>query len=189
MNDIGNNICNIRAYYLLSTQNEKVVGLSWYRNARNACTRLAKIYSLPLSVVVGILAALSPRNKWIRNVSDTEQLILLGSSATVSTFNSNKDKALRILNGEPPLDVLSGNKVISFYKCVNFLGTDEVCVDSHALGVAKGNGERLKSRHVTDSDYFTIVKAYQEVASVLEIEPKQLQAITWLTYRRIHTIH
>ena len=184
-----NLISNIRAYYLLSTLNEKEQGFAWYKEARSECTRLAKLYSLSLSTVAGMLAALSPRNRWSRNVSDTEQVILLGEDAAVSTFFLNKAKATRILCGESPLDVLSGNKVRSFYFCIVHNCSDDVCVDSHAYGVAVGNGERIHPKNISDNDYTKIQEAYQELSGELSLQPKQLQAITWLTYRRIHKIH
>ena len=180
---------NIRAYYLLSTPNEKEQGLDWYKNARSVCVRLSKQHDIPLPIVVGILAGLSPRNRWNRNVSDTEQVILLGAGATVGTFNDNKAKAVRILNGENALDVLSGNKVRSFYNCIISKYSDDVCIDSHTYAVAVGNGTRVKPSTISDTEYSTIQDAFQTVAETLKIEPKQLQATTWLTYRRIHKIH
>ena len=182
-------IDNIRAYYLLSTLREKEQGLEWYKSARSECTRLAKLYSLNLSTVVGVLAALSPRNRWTRNVSDTEQVILFGEDATVGTFSANKTKATRILCGESPLDVLSGNKVRSFYTCIVDTKSLDCCIDSHAYAVALGSGERIKAKNISDNTYTKIKEAYQELAGELSLQPKQLQAITWLAFRRIHKIH
>lgn len=180
---------NIRAYYLLSTLHERQQGLDWYDTAYRDCESLAITYDISTQVICGMVAALSPRNRWTRNITDTEQVILLGEDAVVGTFNTNKTKALKILNGASPLTVLSGNKVTAFYKCLVYrVICDDVCVDTHAYGVALGNGERLRPKNISDTKYAEISDDYRELALELGIQPKQLQAITWLTYRRIHKI-
>jgi hypothetical protein len=178
----------ITAYYYLATAKEFEDGTDWYCNAHYKCKLLADLYSVPLATVAGIVAALSPRNKWERNLIDAELVLLHGEEASVATFTSNRTKAVRILNGEPPLSVLSGNKVRSFYECILDPSVYIVCVDSHAYAIAVGNGERIKPKVITDAQYLAISQAYQAVAKELVLLPNQLQAITWLAYRRIHRI-
>ena len=182
---------NIKAYYLMSTRLEKQQGKVWYRTANRICTELAELYDVPITTVIGIMSALSPRNKWERNVRDTEAVLVHGENATVATFNANKVKAVRILNGEEPLDVLSGNKVRSFYECIKGVEWGcciETCIDSHAYGVACGYGERIKPKSISDRLYLVIQSAYVQAAADLDLQPMQLQAITWLAYKRIHNI-
>lgn len=179
----------ILAYYHLSTKVERSNGLDWYETAYADCEKLSVLYGVSLDKVVGMVAALSPRNKWERNVSDVEQVLLLGERATVGTFKANKDKAIRIMMGEPILDVLKGNKVRAFYHCIRFFGsTHRVCVDGHAYAVACGYGERFQVKKISDEAYDEIERAYQQVAAELFMLPNQLQATTWLTYRRVHKI-
>lgn len=181
----------IKAYYFLSTNLEKLNGEAWYANAYDECSRLADAYYMSVRTVVGIVAALSPRNKWERNISDAERIILCGSDATVSTFKANKEKALRISDGHEPLDVLVGNKVRAFFECIisAYGHTSTVCVDSHSYAVACGYGERVQKRNISDFDYKTISAAYRLAADELGLKSYELQAITWLTYRRIHNVY
>jgi len=181
---------NITAYYFLATKKELANGCEWYRKAYWECARLGAQYNVPVDTVICIVAALSPRNRWSRNLIDAEQILIHGENATVSTFNTNKEKAVRILNGEAPLDVLSGNKVRSFYNCVSSPSCYCVCVDSHAYAVAAGFGERIKvkSNTITDKVYQAVTQAYQAVAEQFNVLPLELQATTWLTYRRVHKI-
>jgi hypothetical protein len=115
--------------------------------------------------------------------------LLHGELAKVGTFTLNKVKALAILAGADPLCTLKGNKVRSFFSCVLNPQCYLVCVDGHAYGVAKGNGQRLQPKVIKDDEYLAISQAYQAVAAELNILPLQLQAITWLSYRRIHGIN
>jgi hypothetical protein len=179
----------ILGYYNLATKTERVAGITWYADALTECEMLASLYFLPVKTVVGMVAALSPRNRWSFNVTDAEQVIVNGENATVHTFPANLTKAVRILNGEQPTDVLRGNKVCSFYHCILDAETYEVCVDGHAYGVACGFGERIQVKTISDTAYERISTAYANTAHHLGLEPRQLQATTWLTYRRIHNIY
>ena len=56
------------------------------------------------AIVVGVLSALSPNNKWERNViDDTENMCVAYKSdiplddVKVCTYNANKQKAIKIL--------------------------------------------------------------------------------------------
>ena len=179
----------ILGYFNLATKTERIFGLTWYADALAACEMLASLYTLPVTTVVGMVAALSPRNRWSSNVTDAEQVIVNGENANVHTFSANLAKAVRILNGEQPTDVLRGNKVRAFYQCLCPDETDIVCVDGHAYGVACGFGERIQVKTISDAAYERISLAYRNTAHHLGIEPRQLQATTWLTYRRIHNVY
>lgn len=178
---------NIKAYYYLSTRLERIEGAEWYADASRTAKTLAGLYNETFSTVVGIIAALSPRNKWVRNVIDAEGVLAFDDFKT-ATFKANKVKAYRIKDGEKPLDVLSGNKVRSFYHCIVDPSTDDVCVDGHAWAVACGFGERVQVKRISDTEYTSIQSAYCQAALELGVSPTTLQATTWLAYRRIHRV-
>jgi pterin-4a-carbinolamine dehydratase len=178
---------NIKAYYYLSTKLERVNGKDWYPNAKRICETLSGLYNVPFWRVAGIMSALSPRNKWERNIIDCEGVLAFDDFKT-ATFTANKVKAYSIKGGDHPLVVLSGNKVRSFYHCIVEHETEDVCIDSHAYGVAVGHGERIKPKSISDKDYWELQCAYVQAAKELDLEPTELQAITWLTYKRVHRI-
>jgi hypothetical protein len=153
---------------------------------------------------VGVIAALSPNNKWERNCIDAEAMIktwhIQGdyNSIKVCTFNKNKQKAIDILSldmesvdTEAIPTILNGQKVVAFYRSI--MGDkNAVCVDGHAYAIFIG--ERIatsRTPSIAPKLFETIQRAYQLVAkrSVdlcgVELSPTQVQAVTWVTYRRL----
>lgn len=189
----------ILATFFNASPVELVDGAQWYVRASDAAQIIGDRYGLPMDTVAGVIAALSPSNKWERNVSDADQLcraFTLGghsvaASVKVSTYGTNKIKALRILSGELPLNVLGGLKVRAFYECI--IGRhDSVCIDGHAYAIWAGKritttktpsiGAKLHA--AISADY---IKAADTINSIMATNytAAQVQAITWITYRRM----
>ena len=177
-------------------------GCSWYQRAYDLSVSFCHTYGLTLGQAVGVIAALSPNNKWVRNVADAEAMIKLWHAGTdpritkVCTYNTNKDKAARILELESPDDetiqeILSGQKVVAFYRCIAGY-RDAVCVDGHAFAIFMG--ERIPTTQtpsIGKALYAAITRSYI-LASERSFEacgrhltPAQVQAVTWVTYRRL----
>lgn len=185
---------NILAVYFSANAAELHEGHAWYSNATDICYHIADDAKLSLETVVGVLAALSPNNRWNKNVSDTERLIKVFQAGEdtdllkVSTYNKNKEKAIRILNGEVPSDVLGGLKVRAFYHCI--LGRDAVCIDGHAYAIWAG--ERIsttKTPSISPKLYAAIADDYRTAALQIskikgvELTASQVQAVTWVVWR------
>lgn len=188
----------ILATFFNATPAEVSDGASWYGRASESSVLIACRYSLPMNTVAGVIAALSPNNKWERNVVDAEQLCraftLGGHSAAdkikVSTYNANKIKALRILSGELPLSVLGGLKVRAFYSCI--MGESSVCIDGHAYAIWLGQRiPTTKAPKISAKLYAVIASDYVKAAATInqimgtDYSGAHIQAITWLTYRRM----
>lgn len=178
-------------------------GKNWYQRAYDLAVRFIHTYDgLTLGQAIGVIAALSPNNKWVRNCQDAESMIRLWHvgqdprTAKVCTFNSNKDKAARILELESPdsetiQNILSGQKVVAFYRCISGY-TDTVCVDGHAYAIYLG--ERVPTTQTPSLGkalYAAITRSYV-LASERSVDtcgeyltPAQVQAVTWVTYRRL----
>ena len=190
----------IKAVYELATIVEQQDGITWYLAAESICHTLSDEYNVPVFVAAGVVAALSPRNRWERNVQDAESLIaayLAGgvdqaAATKVCTFGKNKQKAIAILSLSCPSDadvkaILSGPKMIEFYQCI--LGQDDVCIDGHAYCIWAGGRTSLadvpsigvKLRREIKDDY-------RRTAADLGLTPSALQAITWVAWRRIHGV-
>jgi len=200
---------HIAAILGLATQADIAAGLDWYRRAEALADRLSAAYGCSTAQAAAVIAALSPNNRWERNCEDAENLIsawemgLDPAVVRVSTFNGNKRKACQALAMEDPTtnDLASllhgkqGRKVESFFRCI----TGEhgaVCVDGHAYSVWCGKHIfTTKTPSIGKLAYQHIAHAYRLVARrSLEIcgealTPAQVQAVTWVTYRRIHGIH
>jgi hypothetical protein len=73
-------------------------GVDWYRSASNQLAALSETHKVPLPVVCGITARLSPSISWKRNITATSNL-LQGKDA-IDGYSRNVDVARRLLAGE-----------------------------------------------------------------------------------------
>lgn len=189
---------HILAVFFSANAAERLKGERWYADALAFCSNVAQSTGLSVSTVAGVTAALSPNNRWPRNQADAERLCRAFSAGTigdaaavkVSTFNVNKHKALRILSGAQPLDVLGGLKVRAFYDCI--LGNPAVCVDGHAYAIYIGQYIPTTSTpKISPKLYSSISAAYEQAAVTINgiigtaYTAAQIQAITWTVWQRI----
>ena len=196
---------NISGMLQLATQGDILDGVDWYKRAHRLGVRLIHAYDgLTLGQAVGVIAALSPNNKWTRNCVDAEAMIKAWYAGAdpmgvkVCTFNPNKAKAAAILaltadnlETDSIAEILNGRKVVAFYRSI--MGDpDAVCVDGHAYSV--WTGERIPTTQTPSIGvklYADIARAYQLVAKRsfelcgTTLTPTQVQAVTWVTYRRL----
>jgi hypothetical protein len=99
---------------------------------------------VPVYIVVAVIAALSPNNKWSRNVANAATLIAAfirgdGIDAVkVSTYHKMKQKAWDILAARPDYDgakaMLKGQKITSFF--CDIMGEFNVTIDGHARQIS-----------------------------------------------------
>lgn len=157
-------------------------GRQWYWQAHQAAIQL---HPDP-DVACGVVAVLSPNLPWTRNI-DVAQRVIAGERVGLSAYPVNVVKAVRILDGEPVLNVLAGDKVCAFYRCIRHPEcSDTVVVDGHARCIADGVRLPVKSRSMTPRQYAQYAAAYFQAASVIGEIPSVVQAVTWVYWRRIH---
>ena len=199
------NIDNIKAIYQLATLTEQQDGIAWYPAAKAIAGRLAERYEITETTAIGVIAALSPRNRWDRNVQDADSLIAAfvaggaeqANLTKVCTFGANKAKAIRTLENEQDaiecvrrdevLAILSGPKLREFASCI--AGLDDVCIDGHAFCIWAANRTGLKDVPAIGVKLRREIKAdYRAAAEELGLTASALQAITWVAWRRIHGI-
>ena len=92
----------------------------------------------------------------------------------------------------------SGHKTRAFFDCIYGCKTnkDTVCVDGHAKAIYMGEKFALSSSKssMTPKQYLTISQAYIDACDEINKRegtsylPYQIQAITWVAWRRIHGI-
>lgn len=190
---------NIIAIYKLAKPSEIKHGLTWYVNANSDCKEIAEKLELPLHIVIGVVSALSPNNKWERNVINAEDLctaFINGQdmdSIKVSTYHKMKEKAWSILetmpNYEETIEILNGKKIVSFFKNISGDETD-ITIDGHARNIYYNDKQGLTTpnTNIKKNEYKDIQKAYLRASKKLGIKAYELQAITWVAWRRIHGI-
>ena len=198
-------IRNILAMYMQASPVDTQEGTVWYNNAHQICKGLSDKYNLPLSTVVGVVSALSPNNKWDRNIMDAENIIraYVGEYdyPKVCTFTGNKDKAITILECEIDSSdnicaILKGNKTIAFFRGILTDGQcDEITVDGHAFNIWRGMYTSLNEvPAISNKLYKTVSDAYKQAAETINnlegtnYSAAQIQAITWVTHRRVNGV-
>lgn len=199
-----NYVDNIKAMFEMATPEEVRDGIVWYANAQAVAKRIAHDTATPLYIVVGVMAALSPNNKWERNVANTRVLIeafMVGDaveSVKVSTYHAMRAKAWSILEEMPGtpdrvVEILNGQKIVSFFS--NIMGHDTCTIDGHALNIARGQREGLTTNKVNIGKklYQELQDAYAEAGRAVVVNGRalkafEMQAITWVAWRRIHNI-
>ena len=194
---------NILKVYRRATTEDVANGVEWYDRAKRYAETISKQTGVNIHTVIGVMAALSPNNKWERNVVNARDLIagfLNGDGIDdikVSTYNAMKNKAWSILEQMPDhegvIDILNGQKIVSFYR--NIMGDDTCTVDGHAKNIYYGERHGLTDdkTNVGKKEYKTISDAYVKAGKRVRVNGRSLkafeiQAITWVVWRRVHNI-
>ena len=195
---------NIIAVYALATSGERVEGMEWYNRANRVAATIASEHGISLETAAGVIAALSPNNRWERNIVDAENVIRAFSiggaeeaeNVRVCTYGKMRTKAIQILEATSIVDhasILNGRKITAFYECI--IGrTDAVCIDGHAYSI--WFGDRLTMKQVPNIGkklYAEIVSDYVQAARILSengtsVTAFEVQAITWCAWRRLHGV-
>ena len=109
-------IYNIVSVYRDADATQHAEGLLWYSDAQKAAHDIAARHGIAVYLVVAVIAALSPNNKWSRNVTNADTLIgafIRGDgidSVKVSTYHKMKQKAWDILAARPLLFIHQINR-------------------------------------------------------------------------------
>ena len=188
---------NIKAVYEQSTGKEYLDGVRWYREAKAKGQEIADRNKVPLHIAVGVIAALSPTNKWERNIIDADSLIhhfMIGGymeDVNVSTYNTMKLKAWTILNTmgdyEETAIILNGPKITDFYRCI--MGENVCVIDGHAWCIANNDRRILQEvPNIGKKLRVAMQEAYKEAGASDGLTAYEMQAITWLTWKRIYNI-
>ena len=190
---------NILKVYRRAITDDIANGIEWYDRAKRYAETISKQTGVHVHTVIGVMAALSPNNKWERNVKDCERMCeawVKGDDLDdfkVCCYHAMKQKAWSILENnlttdEEILTRLNGQKIRSFYS--NIRGLDEVTIDGHALNIALGKVQGLTTdkTHMGKKVYIEMQQHYVRAAKRVNIPPHVLQAITWTTWKRENNI-
>lgn len=190
---VADNISEIWQQY---TYKDYQQGVKWYEEANQYSLELAEKYNVTPAKAAGVLSALSPLKEWNDNKRITEEFFELVKKAPASGWKKashyllQKRKAWKIYSITNPFidqigDILHGLKTKNFFYCIqNPSTTDHVCIDRHMIKVATGT-ERTK---LTSKQYLFLKKEYLNFASQVGMNPAQMQAVLWVTYKRIKKV-
>jgi len=182
---------NLVGVYAEATPQEMQEGMAWYDQAHEIVRDLATKHDMPIEVVAGAMAALSPRVRWSSNIKDTKALLDAWAKGEtdvpLTAFRRNQEKAVAIIEGQST-EPLSGDKVCSFAKCIADPGhPDEVVIDTHAYNAWAGDRVICggKGPRVAGKRYKAVAEDYRLLAKIMGTSPSQAQAVVWLTWKRM----
>ncbi len=173
-------------------------GLNWYSDAKQNAQDIADKYQLPLHVVIGVIAALSPTNSWemnIRNADTMCRIFVDGGyveDTKPSTYKTMRDKAWSILQTMPHnIDdvafILNGPKITDFAYCI--IGNDVCVIDGHAWCIA--NADRRTMQEVANIGKklrAELQQAYSNAGKKHNMTAYEMQAATWFSLKRIYNV-
>ena len=202
-NVIKGSYTNILDRYMGASEEAKEYGANFYDNAHNIATEIG--YQLGYKGLEAIergsaiLAVFSPRTDWDANVTYAFEFV--NDRWVDKQTEINNFKALAILSGESPMEVLgrTSYKVKPFFKAILNPNEDNLVynldgfnkpvnlavIDRHAGGVYLGKPLREYQRYYLGGWKVTrrISKAYFKVARILNIPVNIIQAIVWADFR------
>lgn len=183
-------IAQLKSWYLSANSGNIRNGVVWYSEAQEFCKYLNEKYGIDLYVCAAVVSCLSPNNKWERNKVDAEAVIVAfingisPDNIKVCTYDRNKLKAFRILNGE--LIAESSPKTHAFAMNVGRLSSDHITIDKwHIRACLCGTDEGAIDcvDGVTVKQYRRIEQLTSMVAKSFELKGYELQAIIWVTIK------
>lgn len=165
-----------------ATPSDVESGATWYGDAHDVVDAIvAARPDLTREHAAAIIAHLSPRTPWGRNVAGAMALVTTG--AAPGCLTANVARATVALTSADPLATLKGPKIRRF--ALNILGDREaVTVDVWAARVALGDRFEDPEILLTRVGVFDAVEhAYRLAARRAGVDPTTMQATTWVVAR------
>jgi len=181
---------NLKRWFEAATDEDKASGMAWYEDAQNFTSYLSEKYGIERYICATVVSCLSPNNKWERNKIDAETVIkaflnnIAPDSIKVCTYNNNKLKAFRALNGE--LISEKAPKTHAFAMNVGLLSPDHVTIDKwhiRACLIKPTEGVVPCVETVTALHYRRVERITSELAHELNLKGYELQAIIWVAIK------
>jgi hypothetical protein len=155
-------------------------GARWYLNGEALIDSMAVEYDQSRETVAAVIACLSPRTQWARNIEGARQLLATGQAP--GCLGANVERARTAMRSGDPLATLTGPKTSRF--ALNLLGDREaVTVDVWAMRVALGDRDDADNLLARVGMYAAIEHAYRVAAQRIGVDPVTAQATTWIVAR------
>ena len=154
-------------------------GARWYDEAGQLASDLAA-GDVTRNHAAAVIAQLSPRTTWARNVATATALIREGRDAAraLGAMGALLDRAEIALSSDDPIGTINGPKTGSFAR--NIAGDREaVTVDVWAARVADLDETLLGRKGAYDA----VAHAYRVAARRRGVDPATMQATTWVVAR------
>lgn len=187
--DLQTMVENVLHTYDMATKQDVVDGANWYPLAFEHCELVASLTGYSAMQVAAVMALTSAATGWNLNQSMPARIIKYvesnGYDAARPTFLSiNKygwAKVIRVLR-DNDLSAPDSFKVAAFFAAIAG-DQSSVTIDRHAIRIAAGGG---MAEDTTIRGKRLMVEAYTQAADLRGVAPSAMQAITWVTHRRMN---
>ena len=182
---IRQQVNRIESILEMATDTEMIEGVVWYEDANEFGNEIANEYGLSLGQVSRLISLLSPQNRWEQNKIDVVRFLDGNTNGIFSTKRTLAECSAVVDEGF--IIPESRMKTFAFAKCIEEAKVNEsdpVVIDRHAIKIAYGQMD-AKPIIITDCRYREAVEAYQKVAEKYGMKAHQVQAVTWVAYKRI----
>jgi len=178
---------NLQDIYKDANLNDKRNGKKWYNTAHEICLKLQQDNKnlFTLEQVAGVISALSPRNKWERNLLDAANVLRAvrlkktPEAIKVCTFNKNKQKAFNIANNKETIKETS-KKTYSFVNNIARLDENYITIDLWHLRACFST--TIKTG-LTPKNYEIIQDITLQEAHKVGLKGFEYQAVIWEALR------
>lgn len=185
----GKGLQNIINIYNDLEPEEKEYWGKWYKNAKLDVEELATKYNVPFPIMAGVVACMSPGNKWSSNLVAADRLFYNISNPSdarkINSYGRDIKKALKIIQ-TGDLSNATGPKVSVFLKSLlNPQAVEnEIVLDSHAINIWRGEKRKIKgSKMPTIAEREQIINDYKKASEILGVSLQALQACTWYSWK------
>jgi hypothetical protein len=155
-----------------ATNSQLQDALSWYDSANNVARIVSDNLAIPIENGAAIVAALSPRMHWSRNIKLAIDYSL-GIPINVMTMLKTMADNAR----EHGIDSLNGSKTRNFALAIS--GDDSaIVVDTWILKAIK-----YPKKSITPKQYGIVADAMADCADTIGLAPRDCQALVWIVIR------
>ena len=158
---------------------------AWYERYHYTLNTLSKETPHTKQQIICAFAALSPLTHIDRNEQLLHDLLETGDCAHQSGDAINKAK--RCLNSPDPYTILRGHKVKSFASnLLRPFTPGAVTIDRHAYSILLARPTSDQERKILSrvGTYQLLAGVFRSVAREFDLLPHELQALTWVYYRK-----
>lgn len=150
-------------------------GRAWYPEARAEAERMAEATGYTVEQCIAVIAHLSPRTRWDKNVATAWKVVTFGDAPAIPRSVAGAKAAL---GSDDPLATLTGPKTRSF--AANLAGDEEAVTLDSWMRKACGLGERELYR---SGVYEQVADLFRDIAGKIGATPRDLQAAVWCYMR------
>lgn len=195
-------IDNLRSVIDRAKPHELIEARRYYDDQRNRIAGVAKTAAgtlhqlISTSAAVGAFCALSPNNSEKINYIALDRAVRvycrhLLADYKIPAYPLARQKALQMLSGVYPPDLLKGRKTLSFYYSTMDPRQNHhrrITVDGHVFSAWVYKRVNIKEVYFSPSDYDAIERQITQIAGERDELPTTIQALIWLVWRRLNGV-